>query len=76
MNKNRRKDIEAVIAKLVDIREDVETIRDEEQEYVDNMPENLRYSERGYQAEQAADSLSEAVSALDDIESYLETAAE
>ncbi|URC17912.1 hypothetical protein SEA_GARDENB_55 [Microbacterium phage GardenB] len=88
MNKQRRKDIEAIISKLADlealkneVQEAIEQVRDEEQEYYDNMPEGLQQSDRGYQAEEAANQLDEAASMLDDLDidslrGNLETAAE
>ena len=88
MNKQRRKDIEAIVNKLADlealkteIQEAIEQVRDEEQEYYDNMPEGLQQSDRGYAAEEAANQLDEAASMLDDLDidslrGNLETAAE
>ncbi|QDF16016.1 hypothetical protein H3N89_gp51 [Microbacterium phage MonChoix] len=88
MNKQRRKDIEAIVNKLADlealkteIQEAIEQVRDEEQEYYDNMPEGLQQSDRGYAAEEAASQLDEAASMLDDLDidslrGNLETAAE
>ena len=56
-------------------------MRDEEQEYYDNMPEGLQAGSRGDRAEDALNALDEAVSALDDfdgdtITGSLDTAAE
>jgi hypothetical protein len=51
-------------------------VQEEEQEYLDNMPENLRYSERGEIAENAIDSLGEAIDYLDNAIDSLDTAAE
>ncbi|AUX83203.1 hypothetical protein PBI_BALSA_52 [Microbacterium phage Balsa] len=88
MNAGRRKEIEAIIGKLADlealkteIQEAIEQVRDEEQEYYDNMPEGLQQSDRGYKAEEAASQLDEAASMLDDLDidslrGNLETAAE
>lgn len=88
MNKQRRKDIEDIIAKLADLEalkteiyEAIETVKDEEQEYYDNMPEGLQGSDRGYAAEEAINNLDEAYSMVDDIDvesiqSSLEMAAE
>lgn len=88
MNNQRRKDIAAIVAKLADldalkseIQEMVETVRDEEQEYYDNMPEGLQQSDRGYKAEEAASQLDNVCSMFDDLDidymiSDLESAAE
>lgn len=96
MNKNRRKEIskcitslEQVISeakeKLEEIQSDIENIRDEEQGYMDNMPENLQDSDRYYTAEAAVDNLDNAINSLesiigeldsDEIVDYLNEAAE
>ncbi len=67
MNNTRRKALEDIREKLVDINGDLESLRDEEQEYYDNMPENLQSGEKGQLAEQAADALDIAVSSLEDV---------
>jgi len=66
MNKDRREAIAKAVETLEEINSDLETIADEEQEYFDNMPENLQGSERGQQAEQAADQLTEAKGSVED----------
>lgn len=88
MNNTRRKDISDIITKLADlealkseIQEALENVRDEEQEYYDNMPEGLQGSDRGYAAESAISNLEDAISMLEDLDvdsitSSLETAAE
>ncbi|AUX82703.1 hypothetical protein PBI_KNOX_54 [Microbacterium phage Knox] len=75
MNNQRRKEIQEVINKLADldalrneIKEEIERIRDEEQEYYDNMPEGLQQSDRGYKAEEAASQLDDAAQQLDDLD--------
>jgi len=52
MNKARRKQIEKIIEQLEVLREGIETVMEEEQEYFDNMPENLQGSERGEKSEE------------------------
>ena len=52
----------------------VEAIRDEEQEYLDNMPEGMRDGDKGQVASDAVDSLSSAEAGLDDALSALEQA--
>ena len=72
MNKARRKDIEALVASLENIKETLtnaaqlaEPIRDEEQESFDNLSEGLQQSEKGTTIEEAASALDSAVSALE-----------
>lgn len=73
VNKNRRKQIEAIrerIASLVQeaeaITSDLGAIRDEEQEYRDNMPDSLADSEKAQVADAAIDALD---NVLQDLES-------
>lgn len=90
MNRERRKKIKEVIAKLDEIqplleevRSEIESIKDDEEEYRDNIPENMQSGERYERAEAACESLEEALSRFDDLEEpfgeiqgYLEEAAE
>ena len=69
MNKQRRKAIENVTGKIRDLLSDLEMLRDEEEEYKDNIPENLQGTERYERAEECVDNLTEAI---DSIESALE----
>lgn len=48
-----------------EIIEEIERIKDAEQEYIDNLPENLQQSERAQDAEQAVSDLGEAMDLLD-----------
>lgn len=76
MNKKRRNELSIVITdlNLVDNKDDLEMciydlerLRDEEQVYFDNMPENLQYSQRGQDAEESVDLLNEAIDQLNDV---------
>ena len=76
MNKQRRKAIEDVTGKIRDLLTDLECLRDEEEEYKDNMPENLQGSEKYEKAEECVYGLGEAIDdidrALDNINEYIE----
>lgn len=76
MNNPRRKRISELADKLSDIMGDLQECHYEEQEYMDNMPENLWGSERYSIAENAIDYLEEAISNLEDVISSVEAAAE
>lgn len=67
MNKERRKNIQSIADQLGELKGSLEAIQQEEEEYRDNIPENLQGSERYEKAEEACDALSEAVDNLDDI---------
>jgi prefoldin subunit 5 len=72
MNKERRKalatlhaELDELMGKVGDIRDQIDTIKDEEQEYFDNMHENLQGGERGQAAEAAVDLLQTVYDSLD-----------
>ena len=72
MNKERRKRIDDIIAQLNDIKEDIEMLRDEEQEAYDNMPESIQESDRGEAMTRAVDLMESAYSWIEDAVSELE----
>ena len=72
MNKNRRKRIEEIINAIVDAADNLEVIKDEEQEVFDNMPENFQYTERGEAIQENVDDLDDAISNLQDAIETLE----
>jgi uncharacterized coiled-coil DUF342 family protein len=74
MNKDRRARIQALINKLEDIKVDIDFIKDEEQEYYDNMPENFQIGEKGDKASEAIDNLDYAYSSIEEVVEYLEEA--
>lgn len=76
LNSSRRGEISRVIDKLEDIKQEVAYIRDDEQESLDNMPENLESSERYASMEQAVDNLEDAVSGIEDAIDSLNKASE
>jgi len=76
MNNSRRKAIRKLIEDLQPLALEAETIQEEEQEYIDSMPENLQQSERAYTAEEAVSNLEEAYDNLTDAITALEAACE
>lgn len=71
MNKARRKRIEEIVGNIIDCREELEAIRDEEQDYLDNMPENLQNSERAEIASETIDNIDYALDSLIEAEDNL-----
>lgn len=78
MNKERRKRIELVKNKIDNIlsiinetKGEIEEIKDEEQDYFDNIPENLQSGERASKSENAIDLLENCFDVCDYIEDYL-----
>ena len=87
MNKARRAEIDRAVALLAEVKEKlaeaqqiVQTCAEEEQEYVDNMPESLQQGEKGQRAQEVASDLDSVASDLDidldDFVSQLEAAKE
>lgn len=76
MNKARRKALDEVISKIEEAKELLGNLQAEEEEYRDNMPENLQGSERYEAADAAVDNMSSAVDALDEAISSIESAQE
>lgn len=72
MNKQRRSKVDAVIDKLRDIQEEINDILSEEEEYRDNIPENLQGSERYENADNNCSNLQSAADQVDEVISYLE----
>ncbi|MBC1887989.1 hypothetical protein HCA63_06445 [Listeria booriae] len=72
MNLKRRKRIQDTLNILTEQRDLLEILKDEEQEYVDNVPENLQGTERYETAEEAASGLDEAYDLVNDAIEKLE----
>ena len=60
--------------KVEAILELIENVRDEEQEYLDNMPESLAGGDKGSAAQEAVEALEAAVTNLKNIETQAEEA--
>ena len=76
MNKARRKELSKVVcelniikdkAALYDCINTLESIRDDEQDYYDNIPENLQYSQRAEDSEAAIENMEEALDLLNEL---------
>ena len=61
MNKQRRARIKEVVDQISVLCQELEELRDEEQEYIDNMPENLQCSDKYEIAEEAVSNLDSAI---------------
>lgn len=75
MNRERRKEISNVILEIEKVKKmceeisfRIESIMDDESDYMDNIPENLQSSDRYYDAEEAVDNLESAMSDLGDLD--------
>lgn len=76
MNKQRRKEIQIISNDLIPLMTSIEDLLVEEQDYFDNMPENLQSSEKAEISENAISYLEEALDnirdCVDNLESILE----
>ena len=74
MNKARRKRIQELKDKLLDMITEIEEIRDEEQEAYDSLPESLQDGDKGTKMSEAVDNLESAYSSLEEVAESLEEA--
>lgn len=74
MNNERREQIAKAIELLNEAQGLIESAKDEEQEYFDNMPESFQSGEKGEKAEGAIGDLESAFDSITDAISNLETA--
>lgn len=67
MNKQRRQKIKEIRQQIETCKNDLQIILDEEQDYFDNMPENLQGSMRGSDSEDAIDTLERCIDELEEV---------
>lgn len=72
MNKQRRNEIANILTELENLKSKLDDVLSEEQMMFDNMPENLQYSMRGEESQEAIDNMEGAVSNLEDAINQLE----
>ena len=65
MNKKRKQNIALFVSMLQDIYNKLDTILDDEQDYLDNMPENLQGGIAADRSQEYIDSLTEALDYID-----------
>lgn len=66
MNKQGRKRVQEAIELMEQAKDIITELREEEEEKLDNMPEGIRYSEKGEQIETAMEYLQEAENQADE----------
>ena len=76
MNKVRRKELQELYDIISEAKDRLEMLHDEEEEYMENIPENLQSSERYEKAEAAVSALESASSSLEEALDYIEEAKE
>lgn len=72
MNKQRRNEIQDILSEIQNIKSKLEMVQMNEEIAFDNMPENLQYSMRGEESQEAIDVMNSAVESLDEAISQLE----
>ena len=72
MNKARRQQLSKWLEEMENIKSELETICSDEQDYFDNMPENLQGSQRGCDSEEYIEQMEEAVSSIEEAISIIE----
>lgn len=76
MNNTRRKELQLVIAQMDALCASLEALLAEEEEYRDNILENMQSGENYQKADAACDNLEDAISSLEDAISCAEDALE
>lgn len=76
MNKQQRKQIEAINAALCDLRSQIETLQSDEQDKYDNMPESIQGGDKGSKQEEVCGEIDSAADAITEVIDALERAAE
>ena len=66
MNKTRRQQLAKLLQGQEEINSELESVCTDEEDYFDNMPENLQGGQRGMDAEDAIDKMNEAISSIED----------
>lgn len=67
MNKVRRNRIQGIIEKLGEIRDDISSIRDDEDMAYGNLPEGIQDSEVGERMEDAVSQMDDACDGIDEV---------
>ncbi|EBW3215006.1 hypothetical protein PL222_11310 [Salmonella enterica] len=71
MNNERRKRLTALSQQLAELKDDIQSVLDEEEEAFNNLPESLQNGERGDAMQTAIAALDAAVSALEETSDQL-----
>lgn len=76
MNNLRRKQLNDLLDQFQALNEELKTLMGEEEDYLDNMPENMQGSERYEKADEACGNLQEAIDSINSGIEYIEAAVE
>ena len=76
MNKARRKKLGEIAEQLSDLRDQLQTILEEEEEYRDNIPENLQGTERYEKSDEACEIIDTCGESLEEVFTQLQELSE
>lgn len=76
MNKARRATLADLKQRIEELRDELDELKGEEQDYFDNMPESLQGGEKGEASQTALDAMQEAYDALDQAADSVDAASE
>lgn len=76
MNNKRRDSLRSTTVLLDNVSAAISRVLDEEQDSIDNIPENLQYSENYERMEAAIEKLEEVIDKIDEIKELIQEAAE
>lgn len=74
MNAERRKTIDQIVESLREPLTDTENVKEEEEEYLESMPENMKDGDKGSAAQESIDNLDSAYNSIQEAIDYLESA--
>lgn len=74
MNRVRRQELQKIIDKLIQLKDRIESIMDDEQLSFDNLTEGLQATMRGSAMEEAVDNLNAAIDSIDEAIDYISEA--
>lgn len=72
MNRQRRKKLTEAFEKITEVMDILESVKSEEEESYENLPDNFRDEDRGEEMQNYIDMIEEAYGYLDDANSVIE----
>lgn len=73
MNAKRRKSLKEIFEQISELKNQLENLREEEEQYTENMPENLWGSERYEKSQEHINDMAEAEDSLDSAINLIES---
>lgn len=67
MNKSRRQELKLIISELEEIQTRIEMVKDEEGDAFENLPDGIKYSEKGEKMSENVETLNDVYDSIFDI---------